>query len=173
MNNCSISIQWYWCTSIGAVTFTKYLKSVQDCVSIQYDRKVSLACSTDINSVLNRMNNYSMRSQWHSPTSTVEVTFTKYLVSFRDCICIQYDTTMTLAFLTVIWIDIHIWWPLAVAILNDMVVPYLKMLLSLVDNKYMKHNAKIVFAFSTDTNFHIHNKWKTSVSLMKNLFLSR
>ena len=173
MNNCSIGIQWYRSTSIGEVTFTKYLKSVQDCVSIQYDSKVTLASSTDINSVSNGMNNYSISSQWHSPTSIGEVTFIKYLVSFQDYICIQYDITITLAFLTVPWIDIHIWWQLAVAILNDMVIPYRKMLLSLVDSKYMNHDAKILFAFSTDTNLHIHNKWKTAVSLINNIFLSR
>jgi hypothetical protein len=69
--------------------------------------------------------------------------------------------------------DIHIWWPLAVAILDDMVIPYPKMLLSFVDCKYMKYNATILFAFSTDTNFHIHNEWKAAVSQMNNIFLSR
>jgi len=173
VNTFSIGIQWYRCTSIVEVSFTTYLKIVQDCVCIEYDSKVTLASSTDINSVSNRMNNYSISSQWHSPTSIGEVTFTKYLVSFQDYICRQYDIKINLAFLTITWIDIHIWWPLAGAILNDMVIPYPKMLVSLVDCKYMKHDGIILFAFSTDTNFHIHNKWKTAESLMNNIFLSR
>jgi len=119
------------------------------------------------------MNNYSISSQWDSPTSIGQVKFTKYLISFQDYICRQYDIKITLAFLTITWIDIHIWWPLAGAILNDMVIPYPKMLVSFVDCKSMKHAAIILFAFSTDTNFHIHNKWKTAESLMNNIFLSQ